>query len=83
MLGYGLHVRPACGIWALCATCHDSRFGGGSASSAVTIEAVDYFSWAVYRKWELEDPSQLGRLGGNVEISAPADGGDELEPAAE
>ena len=54
-----------------------------SSKSDLALQAVDYFSWAVYRKWESEDPAQLERLGGNVEIAAPSDEDDGEKPAEE
>lgn len=48
--------------------------GGGTAfsvmpmasKSELCLQAVDYYSWALYRKWESGDPTQLERLGDNI-----------------
>ena len=43
-----------------------------ASKSDLCLQAVDYFSWAMYRKWESGDASQVARLGGNV-IEIPYD----------
>ncbi len=37
-----------------------------ASKSDLALQAVDYYSWAVYRKWESGGPSQLARLGDGV-----------------
>lgn len=39
-----------------------------ASKSDLALQAVDYYSWALYRKWEAGDPDQLARLGDNIEI---------------
>ena len=34
-----------------------------ASKSDLALQAVDYYSWAIYRSWESNDPSQLARLG--------------------
>lgn len=34
-----------------------------ASKSDLALQAVDYYAWALYRKWESNDPSQLTRLG--------------------
>lgn len=34
-----------------------------ASKSDLALQAVDYYAWALYRKWESNDPSQLARLG--------------------
>lgn len=37
-----------------------------ASKSDLCLQAVDYYSWAMYRKWESGDPGQLARLGDNI-----------------
>lgn len=37
-----------------------------ASKSDLCLQAVDYYSWALYRKWESEDPTPVGRLGSNI-----------------
>ena len=37
-----------------------------ASKSDLCLQAVDYYSWAMYRKWESGDAAQAARLGGNV-----------------
>lgn len=39
-----------------------------SSKSELCLQAVDYYSWALYRKWERGDPTQLERLGDNIVV---------------
>lgn len=39
-----------------------------ASKSDLALQAADYYSWALYRKWEAGDPEQLERLGNNIEI---------------
>ena len=45
-----------------------------ASKSDLALQAVDYYSWALYRKWEADDPSQLARLGANIEVIEPFNG---------
>lgn len=47
-----------------------------ASKSDLCLQAVDYYSWALYRKWESGDPTQIGRLGSNItELFYGSDGG--------
>ncbi len=37
-----------------------------ASKSELCLQAVDYYSWALYRKWERGDSAQLDRLGDNI-----------------
>lgn len=37
-------------------------------AATALLRAVDYYSWALYRKWESGDPTQLERLGDNIVV---------------
>ena len=54
-----------------------------ASKSDLALQAVDYFSWALYRKWETGDPSQLERLGDNIEVIGPDDEAGRLKVASE
>lgn len=37
-----------------------------ASKSELCLQAVDYYSWALYRKWERGDSPQIVQLGGNI-----------------